>query len=713
MEVEKKDLEELKMLFKEPFIPMDGFKDRDWYLDFQFTYHFQDELKTLAEHGNVFLTNVHRIFLNDDKKEEDDATQWLGIKPKPDADTSKGLDLGKILRGGTIKDLVILNDEAHHIHDPSLAWFKSIKDIHERLKKENGIGLSLQTDFTATPKNSAGGIFPQTVSDYPLVEAIKQGVVKTPVLPDDESRKKLIEKPSDDFIERYEDFLDLGYTEWEKQFNNLSPTKTPILFVMSADTKDAEKIAKYLDMKPLLKDKVLTIHTNNNGELKEGTTKKDKEELKKLRKAANDIDSEKSPYRAVVSVLMLREGGDVRNVTTIVGLRMLATDNKILPEQAIGRGLRKMCAIGEEEKLVVIGTPKFMEFVEQLKTEGVSFEQSPMGKDTTGKSPIVVQLDKDNPDKNLEDLDILTPIVTPRFVREFKNLEKLDPLSIKDFVKGKYILQPKNDEFREIVFVDIDGVESHRTIFNNQIPNYRNVIGFLTQILLSDSRLLQGFNFLYPKVESFIQHQFFGKTVQLDDVTAWNVIKVENQQALQKIFKKAIDDLTVIENKTIQLRTTDFRSLLHIKPKIVPNQTYITSPLSVFDKVIGDSGFERAFAKKLNAASLIQAFVKNTFGANGVNFQIEYQAEDGNIRTYFPDFLVKKNAKEIFIIETKGREDLDDVRKVKRLAQWCKDVNALQDRFVYKTLYIKQEEWDNYKDRIRDFNDMENLFQFD
>ena len=92
---------------------------------------------------------------------------------------------------------------------------------------------------------------------------------------------------------------------------------------------------------------------------------------------------------------------------------------------------------------------------------------------------------------------------------------------------------------------------------------------------------------------------------------------------------------------------------------------------------------------------------------------MEYQAENGNISTYFPDFLIKKNDKEIFIVETKGREDLDDVRKIKRLAQWCKDVNALQNRFVYKALYIKQEEWEKRADAIRDFHDMENIFLFE
>ena len=52
--------------------------------------------------------------------------------------------------------------------------------------------LSLQVDVTATPKHNNGSIFVQTISDYPLVEAISQNVVKHPVLPDAASRAKLV-----------------------------------------------------------------------------------------------------------------------------------------------------------------------------------------------------------------------------------------------------------------------------------------------------------------------------------------------------------------------------------------------------------------------------------------------------------------------------------------------------------------------------------------
>ncbi len=125
-------------------------------------------------------------------EDADTADYFLGKKPTGATNESK-LDLGDIVRN--IDELVVLNDEAHHIHDPRMAWFKAIEDIHNRLKMKGG-HLSLQVDVTATPKHNNGSIFVQTICDYPLVEAIHQNVVKHPVLPDSASRAKLQEHKS-------------------------------------------------------------------------------------------------------------------------------------------------------------------------------------------------------------------------------------------------------------------------------------------------------------------------------------------------------------------------------------------------------------------------------------------------------------------------------------------------------------------------------------
>ncbi|MDD2283979.1 MAG: DEAD/DEAH box helicase family protein [Paludibacter sp.] len=710
----RKDFDGLNMFFEEPFLPDNGFDDKDWRNDFQLTLHIQDDLKTITKSGNIFLTNIHRVFFNEEPEESFETT-FLGAKPKPDADTSRGLDLGKILRSDKIKDLVILNDEAHHIHDKSLAWFQSIEDISNKLKLKNGTGISLQTDFSATPKHNNGAIFVQTICDYPLVEAIKQNVVKSPVLPDSASRAKIKEKESSDFIERYRDYIHLGYLEWEQQYEELKNLKTPILFVMTMNTKEADQAAAFLEANyPLMKNAVLTIHTNNSGDIKEGTSKKDKEELDKLRKAADDIDKNQSPYKAVVSVLMLREGWDVKNVTTIVGLRPFGADSKILPEQTIGRGLRKIFSLDQPEQLVVVGTPAFLEFVESLKTEGVEFQYSPMGKGSKGKSPVIIEVDKDNPAKDLDALDIPIPQMTPRIYREYKNLDLID---VSTFNNYKIPFRTFNDnELKEIVFTDIDGEFSHKTVFKNTVSDYRHVIGFFTAAILKESRLVSGFNILYPKVESFIKYCLFAKIggipleVSLSDPqTIRNLSEAHPKEILKTAFKNAIDELTVTDKGSAEVK--NYISLKASKPKVAENQSFIIPKKSVFNKIIGDNPFELEFAAFLeNQAIDVIAFAKNTMGDGGINFKMEYQAENGNIREYFPDFFVKTSPNTFFIVETKGREDLDDIRKIKRLAVWCSDINAIQNDYIYTPVYIKQERWDKVKNDLKSFNDICKIF---
>jgi type III restriction enzyme len=705
----RKDFDGLKMFFDEPFIPDNGFDDKDWKNDFLLTLHIQDDLKPITESGNIFLTNIHRVFFNEEPEQSFETT-FLGVKPKPDADTSKGLDLGKILRSDKIKNLVVLNDEAHHIHDSSLAWFKSIEDINNKLKLKTGNGISLQADYTATPRHNNGAIFVQTICDYPLVEAIKHNVVKSPVLPDEASRQKIQEKDSNDFVERYRDYIHLGYLEWEQQYEELKNHKTPILFIMTMNTKEADQAAAFLEANyPKMKNSVLTIHTNKSGEIKESaSSKKDKEELEKLRKAADDIDKDHSPYKAVVSVLMLREGWDVRNVTTIVGLRPYGADSKILPEQTIGRGLRKMFSLDTPEKLVIVGTPKFLEFVEELKTEGVEFQYSPMGKGTKGKSPVIVEVDKENPDKDLDKLDIPIPQMSPRIYREFKSLEFID---VSKFKNEKVALKKfSSDELKEIVFNDIEGNLSHKTVFKDTVPDYRNVIGFFTASILKDSRLVSGFNILYPKVESFIKYQLFTNEVELSDPqTLRNLSEVKPKEVLRTTFKKAIDELTVTDKGTAEVK--NYISLKLTKPKVAENQPFLVPKKSVFNKIIGDNPFELEVASFLESRfSDVIAYAKNTMGEGGINFKIEYQAQDGNIREYYPDFFVKTGPNTFYILETKGREDLDDLLKIKRLVTWCKDINKAQSEYTYTPVYVKQEKWDEVKQNLKSFQDLIEIF---
>ena len=77
---------------------------------------------------------------------------------------------------------------------------------------------------------------------------------------------------------------------------------------------------------------------------------------------------------------------------------------------------------------------------------------------------------------------------------------------------------------------------------------------------------------------------------------------------------------------------------------------------------------------------------------------------------YYPDFFVKTSETAYFAVETKGREDLDDLRKIKRLAVWCKDINSAQNDYTYSPIYIKQEDWEKYEADINSFADICKVF---
>ncbi len=697
------DFDGLRIFFEDPILPDNGYAGNNWRDDFQLTLHIQDNVNITREIGNIFLTNIHRVYAGRDADpsagDEDSMDYFLGKRPTG-ATTDSKIDLGDIVRD--IDELVVLNDEAHHIHDNRLEWFKSIEDIHNRLKHKDKF-LSLQVDVTATPKHNNGAIFVQTISDYPLVEAISQNVVKHPVLPDSASRAKLNERQSSKYTEKYADYIYLGVEEWRKAYKEHKKLGLKsILFVMTDDTRNCDDVAEYLETTyPELKDAVLVIHTKNNGEISEATSGKKKEELEKLRKQSNEIDGWDSPYKAIVSVLMLKEGWDVKNVTTIVGLRAYTAQSNILPEQTLGRGLRKMYP-GDNvvEYVSVVGTDAFMDFVESIQSEGVELERKAMGEGTKPKTPIIVEIDNENTKKDIDKLDIEIPLLTPRIYREYKNLTNLDIRSF-DHQKVSY-RKFSREEQREIVFKDITtGEISHTTLLDTgEVTDYRSVVGYFTQIIIKDLRLVSGYDVLYGKVKAFIQDELFEKQVDLDNLnTLRNLSELEACKTLIETFKKQINALTVQDKGDAEIRDTI--KLRKTRPFVVKEQGYIVPKKSVFNKILGDSQLELQFAAFLEECDDIISYVKNYYA---VHFKIDYVNADGNISNYYPDFTVKMSEKKYFIVETKGLEDLNVPLKIERLRQWCIDINKAQPDIEYDYVFVDEESFHQYQPKS--FNEL-------
>ncbi len=692
-----KDFAGLRIFSEDPVIPDNGVDGRNWRDDFQLTLHKQDEVHITRPVGNIFLTNIHRVYAGEDipasPDDENTMDYFLGKRPTGATNDSK-VDLGMIVRD--IEELAVLNDEAHHIHDKSLAWFKSIEDIHNRLKQK-GSALSLQVDTTATPKHNNGAIFVQTVVDYPLVEAIWQNVVKHPVLPDAPSRAKLTERQSARYTEKYTDYINLGVIEWRKAYDeHIKLGEKAILFVMTDDTRNCDDVAEYLrttypDFAD--KDAVLVIHTKRNGEISESTSGKDKDELERLRKQANGIDAPDSPYKAIVSVMMLKEGWDVRNVCTIVGLRPYTAQSNILPEQTLGRGLRKMYSGFIPEEVSVIGTPAFMEFVESIQAEGVVFEQKPMGEGTKPKTPLVVEVDKENEKKDIEMLDIEIPVLTPRIFREYKNLRDLNIHTL-EHTRVEY-QQFSEEEQRKIIFKDITtGEISHTTTMDTTgVADYRSVIAFFAHAIKKDLRLVSGYDVLYGKIKSFVETELFNRTVELENPnTLRNLSELTATKTLMDTLKRAINALTIQDKGDAQIR--DSIKLRQMRPFMAKNQGYLIPKKSVFNRIIGDSHFELRFAGFLEDCNDVVSFAKNYLA---VHFKLDYVNADGDISNYYPDFLVKLSHKKIYIVETKGQADLDVPLKIDRLRQWCEDINRIQSDIRYDFVYVDEENFNEYK----------------
>jgi type III restriction enzyme len=687
------DFDSLAIFRHDPVLPPNGYHGRNWRDDFQMSLHIQDEVGRVSETGNLFLTNIHRVYDPPAAPTLEDADLtdfFLGKRPTGKTH-DRQVDLGHVIRD--ISDLVVLNDEAHHIHDPGLAWFKAIEDISNRLRQKGG-GLAAQFDVTATPKHESGAIFVETVCSYPLVEAIKQGVVKTPVIPDEASRGKLQEAPTDRVADRYADHIKLGYLEWRKKYDDfIKVGRKAVLFVMTTTTKESDEVAQHLEETyPDLAGAVLVIHTKRDGTISEAESGRAADELERLRQASANIDDLSSPYKAVVSVLMLREGWDVKNVVSMVGLRPYSTSAKILPEQTLGRGLRRMFRGDPSitEYVSVVGTDLFMEFVQQINAEGVELEQVPMGPGTDSHKPIVVEVD-DDPDKDIAALDIELPVLAPRVGREYRNLHDLD---VDRMVGGDLLVREFSEaEQREIAFRE--AVESDAVVWTTDLgqditPTAQAVIGYLVGTLVTRMRLVGGKDVLYGRMKDYIQRRLFDREVDLNDTNVLrNLSETDVRRSLFDAFQDAINRLTVTDSGTTAVANTI--KLSNVRPHVVARQPYIIPKRSVFNRVVGDSNLELVFAAFLDGCADIASFAKIT---RNTHFKIEFVASDGTISNYFPDFAVKEQDGSIWIVETKGLEDLDVLPKWQRLVAWCRDATRLDPLGrAFRPMYVPEAEY--------------------
>lgn len=638
----------------DPVIP------RELEIFWEFDCVMRGEAEKAPGEGMLFLTNVQQFYERAERNgdaEPEPMTAVLGPKPP-----TKKLDLTDFddriaLRAG---HLLVLNDEAHHTHDENNEWNTTIRALHGRTP------ITAQLDFSATPRFQKGAIFPWTISDYPLKQAILDGIVKRPM----KGIARIVEAKSDYASVRYRAYLTAAVERWREYREQLAILKRkPILFVMMNDTEEADDVAGWLREKypsEFGAEKTQVIHTDKSGEVS-------KKELDEAREAVRNVDSAESPINAIVSVLMLREGWDVQNVTVVVGLRPYTAKANILPEQAIGRGLRLMfrdLTVDFTERVDIIGNHKFLDFVDDLeKLEDLQLDTFEIGKD---KLKIVTILPLDN----RKEFDIGLPLLSPTLIRKKSLADEIAGLNVMSFQTILLPLSaddPHNKTFKyegfDIITLQKE-VERDYTIPEPQTS--QEVIGYYSRRIAEAVKLPSQFAALAPKVREFFEHKVFGQTV---DLTDHDVVKAMSTPIAHyvcvDVFSKTLKKLTIAEQEPMLLEP---ERKLSSCPPFPWSRPVWEGDHTVFNLVPCDNKFEREFAKFLDNADDVAAYAKlpQPFG-----FSIDYTDGAMNLRSYYPDFTAVDTHGTRWLLETKGAEYDDVAYKDTAAANWCESATQL------------------------------------
>ena len=124
------------------------------------------------------------------------------------------------------------------------------------------------------------------------------------------------------------------------------------------------------------------------------------------------------------------------------------------------------------------------------------------------------------------------------------------------------------------------------------------------------------------------------------------------------------------------------------------DQGFLIPQKSLFNKIIGDSNLELLFASFLEKCPDVVSYAKNYLA---VHFSIDYVNSHGNISSYYPDFFVKTDESGIFIVETKGLEELDVPLKMDRLKKWCEDIKLSQKKVRFDFVFVDEDDFERYK----------------
>jgi type III restriction enzyme len=216
----------------------------------------------------------------------------------------------------------------------------------------------------------------------------------------------------------------------------------------------------------------------------------------------------------------------------------------------------------------------------------------------------------------------------------------------------------------------------------------QEVIGYYARRIAEAVKLPAQFAALAPKVRDFFEQKAFGHPANLSDPATVKAMGTAVAHFVcVDIFSKALRAVSVEEQKPQLLEPG---RMLSTCPPFPWSRPVWEGRKCVFNLVPCDNDFEREFAKFLDNAADVTAFSKlpQPFG-----FAIEYTDAAMNLKSYYPDFVAVDSAVGHWLIETKGQETIDVLRKDLAAARWCENATQLTEK-EWQYVKVPQKEFE-------------------
>ena len=669
------------------------------------------------------------------------------LPTKPGLAAGNALDAldAQYLRGGRLDflkdlpDLMLVNDEAHHVHggaadEDAVKWQRGI-DLLAEGKGEN----FFQLDFSATPyetkgsgRNAREDYFPHVVIDYDLKDAIRDGRVKTVAI---DRRKELDGLATLDYgavrdngkvialSEGQREMLRAGLTRLsylEREFERLNKSKKPKMMVVCEETAVTPFVEEFLRGEGLAADDVLTVHSDRRGEVGE-------KEWEAIKGRLFAIDRTAQP-KVIVSVLMLREGFDVNNICVIVPLR--ATQAQILLEQTLGRGLRLMWREQEYQEvkaqsrrqllvdhvapnsvldlLYVIEHPAFISFYDRFLAEGLFGEGK--GGETPGGG--LGDLEVSRLKVDYAKYDLFWPVI----LRESENVlsgrmievERLEPFTLYSLARLRELFGKDGSAFigQELLVKTTFGeYRVHANLFNAACYN-EYLQGIVNAIFRrfarvggKQSRALPALQVNLAQVaeaiDRYIRDRLFGEPFDPFNGNDWKVLLGCGGLVTEHVVRQVGKLVWSVESETVATAAVVQKRWFSSVPELVVRKSAALELRKTIYTWTGHpmqgGGLERDFLDFIDRDSMVERFVKVNEARHDFA-RIAYLRTDGLLGEYIPDFLVA-TAECVWIVETKAanqKRDENVLRKRAAAVEWCKRMNALphDDRFSRRWAYL-------------------------